>query len=124
MVTCPWRMTLAAGRMRVSFTQYGEVAVPNQSGHVYLVTNRHGQHRLTTLSRPMISGEIVRHHRDAACRARLAAHPPLPRRSRCCRSTMCPMRPTAGSRRATLRGALYRDHLQRVTGEPFAMFLP
>lgn len=41
-----------------AFTQFGQVAVPNQSGYVYLVTNRHGQHRLITLSRPTISGEM------------------------------------------------------------------
>jgi hypothetical protein len=99
------RMTLAAGRMRVSFTQYGEVAVLNRSGHVYLVTNRHGQHRLTTLSRPMSSGEIVRHHRDAACRARLAAHP----RCRADRAAAgqqcarCGLRPDRGGRRYAAR---------------------
>ena len=38
-----------AQRMDAAFTQYGEVAVPNQSGHIYLVTNRHGQHRLITV---------------------------------------------------------------------------
>jgi len=41
-----------------AFTQFGQVAVPNQSGHVYLVTNRHGQHRLITVSRPTITGEM------------------------------------------------------------------
>src|SRR5712671_3907979 len=41
-----------------AYTQYGEVAVPNQSGHIYLVTNRHGQHRLITVSRPTILGEM------------------------------------------------------------------
>ncbi len=40
------------------FTQFGHVAVPNQSGHVYLVTNRHGQYRLIVVSRPTISGEM------------------------------------------------------------------
>ncbi len=40
------------------FTQYGSVAVPNQSGHIYLVTNRHGQYRLITVSRPTITGEM------------------------------------------------------------------
>ena len=45
-------------RLDAAYTQYGEVAVPNQSGHIYLVTNRHGQHRLITVSRPTISGEM------------------------------------------------------------------
>ena len=43
-------------RQDAAYTQYGEVAVPNQSGHIYLVTNRHGQHRLITVSRPTIGG--------------------------------------------------------------------
>ena len=30
-------------RQDAAFTQFGEVAVPNESGHIYLVTNRHGQ---------------------------------------------------------------------------------
>jgi transcriptional regulator with XRE-family HTH domain len=47
-----------AERIDAAFSQFGEVAVPNQSGHVYLVTNRSGQHRLITVSRPMITGEM------------------------------------------------------------------
>src|SRR5215217_6777689 len=45
-------------RQDAAYTQYGEVAVPNQSGHIYLVTNRHGQYRLITVARPTISGEM------------------------------------------------------------------
>jgi transcriptional regulator with XRE-family HTH domain len=47
-----------AERIDAAFSQFGEVAVPNQSGHVYLVTNRSGQHRLITVSRPTITGEM------------------------------------------------------------------
>ena len=45
-------------RLDAAYTQFGEVAVPNQSGFIYLVTNRHGQHRLITVSRPTITGEM------------------------------------------------------------------
>ena len=45
-------------RQDAAYTQFGEVAVPNQSGHIYLVTNRHGQHRLITVARLAISGEM------------------------------------------------------------------
>ena len=45
-------------RPDAAFTQFGEVAVPNQSGHIYLVTNRHGQYRLITVARPTITGEM------------------------------------------------------------------
>lgn len=47
-----------AERLDTDFTQFGDVAVPHQSGHIYLVTNRHGQHRLVILARPTISGEM------------------------------------------------------------------
>jgi transcriptional regulator with XRE-family HTH domain len=45
-------------RIDAAFTQYGSVSVPNQSGHIYLVTNRYGQLRLITVARPTISGEM------------------------------------------------------------------
>src|SRR6185437_11641205 len=45
-------------RLDAIFSQWGEVAVPNQSGFIYLVTNRHGQHRLITVSRPTRLGEM------------------------------------------------------------------
>lgn len=47
-----------ADRLDSDFTQYGSVSVPNQSGHIYLVTNRHGQYRLITVARPTITGEM------------------------------------------------------------------
>ena len=45
-------------RLDAAFTQFGEVAVPNQSGHIYLVTNRHGQHRMIVVARPTIRAEM------------------------------------------------------------------
>ncbi len=45
-------------RLDAEFKQDGSVSVPHQSGYVYLVTNKHGQHRLAILTRPMISGEM------------------------------------------------------------------
>jgi transcriptional regulator with XRE-family HTH domain len=47
-----------AERLDTDFTQFGEVAVPHQSGHVYLSTNRHGQMRLVIVSRPTITGDM------------------------------------------------------------------
>ncbi|MFM9941029.1 MAG: multiprotein-bridging factor 1 family protein [Hyphomicrobiaceae bacterium] len=47
-----------AERIDTAFTQFGSVAVPNQSGYIYLVTNRHGQYRLVIVSRPTITGEM------------------------------------------------------------------
>jgi transcriptional regulator with XRE-family HTH domain len=40
------------------YAQKGDVAVPHQSGHIYLVTNRHGQHRMMMLSRHGASGAL------------------------------------------------------------------
>ncbi len=45
-------------RIDDDFTQFGLVAVPHKSGHIYLVTNRHGQHRMVTLSKPTIRDEL------------------------------------------------------------------
>ena len=47
-----------AERSDSEFTQFGDVAVPHQSGHIYLATNRHGQHRLAIFGRPTITGEL------------------------------------------------------------------
>lgn len=47
-----------AERMDSDFTQFGSVSVPQQSGHIYLVTNRHGQYRLIVVARPVITGEM------------------------------------------------------------------
>jgi DNA-binding phage protein len=41
-----------------AYEQFGEVSIPHQSGHIYLVTNRHGQHRIAMLSRQGITGEL------------------------------------------------------------------
>jgi transcriptional regulator with XRE-family HTH domain len=47
-----------AERLDSSFTQSGQVSLPNQSGHIYLATNHKGQFRLITLGRPTIKGEM------------------------------------------------------------------
>lgn len=47
-----------AERVDAAFTQDGAVSIPNLSGHIYLVTNKFGQYRLITVSRPNISGEM------------------------------------------------------------------
>jgi transcriptional regulator with XRE-family HTH domain len=47
-----------AERVDSAFTQDGVVSIPNQSGHIYLVTNKFGQYRLITVARPTIAGEM------------------------------------------------------------------
>ncbi|HWX32623.1 MAG TPA: helix-turn-helix transcriptional regulator [Steroidobacteraceae bacterium] len=112
-----------AERLDAEFSQYGEVAVPNQSGHIYLVTNRHGQHRLITVSRPMISGEMY------GVIATLLAGRGSMLTPIAAPIALLPVKnvPDAAYGRIAAgdaRGALYREHLQRVTSEQFAMFLP
>jgi transcriptional regulator with XRE-family HTH domain len=111
-----------AERQDAAYTQYGEVAVPNQSGHVYLVTNRHGQHRLITVSRPAITGEMygiittLLAGRGSSLTPIAAPIALLPMHSV----------PNPSFGRISPNGAncgLYRMHLQRITDEPFAMFL-
>jgi transcriptional regulator with XRE-family HTH domain len=45
-------------RVDARFAQKGAVSMPYQSGHIYLVTNEHGQYRLITLRRPSIAGDM------------------------------------------------------------------
>ena len=112
-----------AERVDAAFSQYGEVAVPNQSGHVYLVTNRNGQHRLITVSRPMITGEMY-----GVIATLLAGRGSLltPIAAPIALLPVKNVPDAAYGRIATgdARGAIYREHLQRVMSEPFAVFLP
>ncbi len=110
-------------RQDAAFTQFGEVAVPNESGHIYLVTNRHGQHRLITVARPTISGEMYGIINTLlAGRGSLLTPIAAP-------IAYLPIKivsnPTFGRVSADDPNyAQYRQHLRRTTEEPFAMFLP
>ena len=111
-----------AERVDAAFSQYGEVAVPNQSGHVYLVTNRNGQHRLITVSRPMITGEMY-----GVIATLLAGRGSLLTRIAAPIALLPVDLPDAAYGRIATgdaRGATYREHFQRVMSEPFAVFLP
>jgi transcriptional regulator with XRE-family HTH domain len=110
-------------RVDAAYAQYGEVAVPNQSGHIYLVTNRHGQHRLITVSRPTISGQMygiittLLAGRGSQLTPIAAPIAFLPIRTIA--------NPTLGRiSSGDVNHAVYREHLRRTTDEPFALFLP
>jgi len=45
-------------RLDAAFSQQGLVSVPSFSGHIYLVTNEHGQYRLIVVGRPNINREM------------------------------------------------------------------
>ena len=112
-----------AERQDAAYTQFGEVAVPNQSGHIYLITNRHGQHRLITVSRPTITGEMygilttLLSGRGSALTPIAAPIALLPIKT--------VAKPSFG--RITdedANFAAYRKHLQKTIDEPFAVFVP
>jgi len=112
-----------AERQDAAFTQFGDVAVPNQSGFIYLVTNRHGQHRLITISRPTISGEMYGIITTLLSgRGSLLTPIAAP-------IALLPMKAVATPSFGRIgpddaNHAAYRGHLRRITDEPFAMFLP
>ena len=110
-------------RQDALYTQFGEVAVPNQSGHIYLVTNRHGQHRLITVARLAISGEMYGIITTLlAGRGSLLTPIAAP-------IAYLPVKlvPDPSFGRISPNDAnyaVYRQHLRRTTEEPFALFLP
>ncbi len=110
-------------RQDAAYTQFGEVAVPNQSGHIYLITNRHGQHRLIMASLPRKAGEMYGIITTLlAGRGSLLTPIAAP-------IAFLPVRtipsPTLGRISPDdANCAVYREHLRRTTDEPFALFLP
>jgi transcriptional regulator with XRE-family HTH domain len=110
-------------RQDAAYTQYGEVAVPNQSGHIYLVTNRHGQHRLITVARLAISGEMYGIITTLlAGRGSLLTPIAAPIAYLPIKMVPAPTLGRISSNDANY--ALYRSHLRRTVDEPFALFLP
>ena len=109
-------------RLDAAYTQYGEVAVPNQSGHIYFVTNRHGQHRLITVSRPTIQGEMYGIITTLlAGRGSLLTPIAAP-------IAFLPIKliakPTLGRlTKEDANYAIYREHLRKTMEEPFALFV-
>jgi transcriptional regulator with XRE-family HTH domain len=113
---------LGRERSDAAYAQFGEVAVPNQSGHIYLVTNRDGQHRLITVSRPTINGELygilttLLSGRGSALTPIAAPIALLP--------IVNVAEPTFGRISETdTNYAEYRKHLQKTIDEPFAVFV-
>jgi transcriptional regulator with XRE-family HTH domain len=108
-------------RLDAAFTQFGEVAVPNQSGFIYLVTNRHGQHRLITVSRPTISGEMYGIITTLlAGRGSLLTPIAAPIAFLPIKNIQSPSVGRISSTDANYD--VYREHLRRTTDEPFALF--
>ncbi|MBR0794279.1 helix-turn-helix transcriptional regulator [Bradyrhizobium jicamae] len=109
-------------RQDSDYTQFGEVAVPNESGFVYLVTNRHGQHRVITVSRPRNSGEMygiittLLAGRGSVLTPIAAPIALLPIKN--------VPNPSLGRVLSDdPNHKLYREHLRRTVDEPFAILL-
>ncbi len=110
-------------RQDAAYTQFGEVAVPNQSGHIYLITNRHGQHRLITVSRPRISGEMYGIITTLlAGRGSLLTPIAAPIALLRIEAILSPAFGRVSPGDASY--AIYHEHLRRIAEEPFALFLP
>ena len=110
-------------RVDAAFAQDGAVSVPNQSGHIYFITNRNGQYRLVIVSRPTISGEMygiittLQSGRGSQLMPVAAPIVLVPAKAfkevqfgRICAGDAC--------------HAPYRRYLKRTVEEPFALFLP
>ncbi len=110
-------------RVDAAFTQHGSVSVPNQSGHIYLVTNRQGQYRLIIVTRPTISGEMygilttlqVGRGAQLVPVAAPIALVPIGTMREIEFGRMTPSHPCYDA---------YRKHLKRTVEEPFVLFLP
>lgn len=110
-------------RLDAAFTQQGEVSVPNPSGHIYLVTNVHGQYRLIIVARPTISGEMygilttLQVGRGAQLTPVAAPIALIPLRG---------LKDVQFGRVGPDSACYppYRKYLNRTVDEPFALFLP
>jgi len=109
-------------RLDVDFSQYGEVAVPNESGFIYLVTNRHGQHRVITISRPTISGEMYGIITTLLA-GRASQLTPIAAPIALLPIKTIPNPSVGRIASGDANYALYRQHLRRTVEEPFALFV-
>jgi transcriptional regulator with XRE-family HTH domain len=112
-----------AERLDAAFTQFGSISVPNQSGHIYFVTNRHGQFRLIIAGRPSITGEmygILTTLQVGLGAQLLPVAAPI---------ALLPIATVADVQFGRISPgdpcyAVYRKHLSKTIDESFARFLP
>lgn len=109
-------------RVDAEYTQGGAVSAPHQSGHIYFVTNKHGQYRLIIVSRPTIRGEL--HGILTTLQVGRGAHltpvsTPI---------ALAPMQSIESAEFGQIKPrhacySTYRKLLKRTVDEPFALFL-
>ncbi|MGL4967700.1 MAG: helix-turn-helix domain-containing protein [Inquilinus sp.] len=112
-----------AERVDAAFTQHGTVSVPHQSGHIYLVTNTHGQYRMAVLGRPTITGEMH------GILTTLQAGPGSQLTPVAAPIVLVPMAAAGAPEFGRIAAdhpchTRYRDILRRTVEESFARFLP
>ena len=110
-----------AARLDGAFTQSGAVSLPNQSGHIYLVTNDHGQHRMAVLGRPTITGELY----GMLCTLQVGQGAHLTPAAAPLALINLTRAPDAEFGRIApdhAHYAAYRAHLERITGQGFVKF--
>lgn len=118
-----WLVFREGERTDAAYEHTGEVAVPHQSGFIYLVINKHGQHRVITVSRPTVSGAmygIISTLRAGAGSQLTPVAAPI---------AYVPAGNIADPAVGRIAPdhanyKLYRDHLRRTVDESFALFLP
>jgi transcriptional regulator with XRE-family HTH domain len=109
-------------RQDAIFSQQGLVSVPNQSGHIYFITNRQGQYRLIIVARPTIQGEmygIITTLQVGRGAQLMPVSAPI---------AYVPVATLANLTFGRIEQghechAAYRGHLRRTVEEPFALFL-
>ncbi len=110
-------------RTDAAYEHTGEVAVPHQSGFIYLVINKHGQHRVITVSRPTVDGSMY------GIISTLRAGPGSQLTPVAAPIAFVPAKnidsPTVGRIAPdNVHYKLYREHLRRTVEESFALLLP
>ena len=109
-------------RQDAIFSQQGLVSVPNQSGHIYFITNRQGQYRLIIVARPTIKGEmygIITTLQVGRGAQLMPVSAPI---------AFVPLAALGSAEFGRIAEghacfAAYRQHLRRTVEEPFALFL-
>ena len=112
-----------AERLDAIYTHSGQVSVPNQSGHIYLVTSQHGQYRLIMASLPRNTGEMYG-ILTTLLAGRGSVLTPI-----AAPIALLPIRSIANPAMGRISPGepnyeLYRKHLRRIADEQFALFLP
>jgi transcriptional regulator with XRE-family HTH domain len=109
-------------RVDSEYAQGGVVSAPHYSGHIYLITNMHGQYRLIIVSRPTIKGTLhgimTTLHVGRGSHLTPAATPIV----------LSSLKSVAKAEFGRINTghpcyAQYRAYLRRTVEEPFALFL-